>query len=279
MLGGGTMGAGIAQVLLRALERGTVTIVERDDQAADAAVRRVTLGLERQHARDEDPPARVRAALARLETAVSFGPPVSADLVIEAVYEDLATKKGVLAAARSAWPDALLATNTSSLSVTELAGSLISSDRFIGMHFFHPVPLSTLVEIVRPDGCSAATVDEALEWVALIGREPIVVRDSPGFATSRLGVSLGLEAIRMVAEGVASVHDIDRGMVLGYKFPIGPLELTDRVGLDVRLAIAEHLAKVLGDRFEPPALLRDKVAAGELGQKSGKGFYDWTQRS
>jgi 3-hydroxybutyryl-CoA dehydrogenase len=119
-------------------------------------------------------------------------------------------------------------------------------------------------------------VADARRWVALLGKESIEVRDSPGFATSRLGVTLGLEAIRMVEEGVATPADIDTGMVLGYRHPMGPLRLTDLVGLDVRLAIAEHLAATLGPRFDPPALLRQKVAAGELGKKSGRGFYDWS---
>jgi 3-hydroxybutyryl-CoA dehydrogenase len=160
-----------------------------------------------------------------------------------------------------------------------LAKSVIPGSSFIGLHFFNPVPRSKLVEIVRPDGCAPATVEQARRWVAVLGKESIEVGDSPGFATSRLGVAIALEAMRMVESGVASAQDIDRGMVLGYQFPMGPLELTDLIGLDVRLAIAEHLSSTLGPRFEPPDLLRKKVAAGELGQKSGQGFYDWTLRS
>jgi 3-hydroxybutyryl-CoA dehydrogenase len=143
------------------------------------------------------------------------------------------------------------------------------------MHFFNPVPLSALVELVVGEGTDPAAVADARRWVARLGKESIEVRDSPGFATSRLGVCLGLEAIRMLEEGVATAADIDQGMVLGYRHPMGPLRLTDLVGLDVRLAIADHLAATLGPRFEPPALLRRKVAAGELGKKSGRGFYDW----
>jgi 3-hydroxybutyryl-CoA dehydrogenase len=138
------------------------------------------------------------------------------------------------------------------------------------------VPLSALVEIVVGQGTAPGAVDDARRWVGRLGKESIEVRDSPGFATSRLGVALGLEAIRMLEEGVATAADIDQGMVLGYRHPMGPLRLTDLVGLDVRLAIAEHLAATLDPRFEPPALLRDKVAAGELGKKSGRGFYDWS---
>ena len=143
------------------------------------------------------------------------------------------------------------------------------------MHFFNPVPRSDLVELVTAEQTSRATVDTARDWIRRLGKQSIEVRDSPGFATSRLGIVVGLEAMRMVEEGVASAEDIDKGMVLGYKFPIGPLELTDLVGLDVRLAIAEHLSGELGARFEPPQLLRDKVAAGELGRKVGRGFFTW----
>jgi 3-hydroxybutyryl-CoA dehydrogenase len=144
------------------------------------------------------------------------------------------------------------------------------------MHFFNPVPLSALVELVISPATTSEAVDDARAWVARLGKDSIEVRDRPGFATSRLGVALGLEAIRMVEEGVASAADIDKGMMLGYRHPMGPLRLTDLVGLDVRLNIAEHLAATLGPRFEPPVLLKAKVAAGELGKKSGRGFYDWS---
>jgi 3-hydroxybutyryl-CoA dehydrogenase len=143
------------------------------------------------------------------------------------------------------------------------------------LHFFNPVPASELVEVVAGAATAAEIVDRARGWVAALGKTPVVVRDSPGFASSRLGVALGLEAIRMVEEGVASAEDIDAAMTLGYKHPVGPLRLTDLVGLDVRLAIAEYLASRLGPRFEPPALLREKVAHGELGRKVGRGFYEW----
>jgi 3-hydroxybutyryl-CoA dehydrogenase len=143
------------------------------------------------------------------------------------------------------------------------------------MHFFNPVPVSRLVELVRGPATSDATVDRVRGWVGAIGKSEIVVADVPGFATSRLGVAIGLEAIRMLEEGVASAEDIDRGMVLGYGFPVGPLRLTDIVGLDVRLEIAEYLAPSLGARFDPPALLRSMVAQGRLGRKSGRGFYEW----
>ncbi|GMA39171.1 hypothetical protein GCM10025883_12160 [Mobilicoccus caccae] len=156
-----------------------------------------------------------------------------------------------------------------------LAERLSRPQQFIGLHFFNPVPASALVEIVVGAKTDAALVEAAKGWTEAIGKTPIVVTDSPGFASSRLGVFIALEAMRMVEDGVASAQDIDAAMELGYKHPSGPLKTTDLVGLDVRLHIAEYLAETLGERFAPPQILRDKVAAGELGRKSGKGFYDW----
>jgi len=272
VIGGGTMGAGIAQVLLEA--GCEVVVVEADAAAAERARARVIDGLRRRKGAD---PAEIDARAGRLRTASGLDGPLDAELVVEAIPEIPAAKRDLLAAAEKVVaPGALLASNTSSLSITDLAGALERPERFLGMHFFNPVPLSALVEIVVGEGTAAGTVDDARRWVARLGKESIEVRDSPGFATSRLGVCLGLEAIRMLEEGVATAADIDSGMVLGYRHPMGPLRLTDLVGLDVRLAIAEHLAATLGPRFEPPALLREKVAAGELGQKSGRGFYDWS---
>ncbi len=235
VLGGGTMGAGIAQVLLEA--GCEVVIVEADAEAAERARSRVADGLGR---RKNVAPEELEA---RTEKAIG--------------------------------PDTLLASNTSSLPISDLAEALERPERFCGMHFFNPVPLSALVEVVTGKQTGPEAVAEARAWVARLGLESIVVRDSPGFATSRLGVALGLEAIRMVEEEVATPEDIDTGMVLGYRHPMGPLRLTDLVGLDVRLAIAEHLAATLGPRFDPPALLREKVEAGELGKKAGRGFYSW----
>jgi 3-hydroxybutyryl-CoA dehydrogenase len=169
----------------------------------------------------------------------------------------------------------MLASNTSSISITALASHVERRDRFIGLHFFNPPHLMKLIEIVRGERTSDATVDEAREIAEKMGKTAIVVRDAPGFATSRLGVAIGLEAIRMLEEDVASAEDIDRAMELGYNHPMGPLRLTDLVGLDVRLGIAEYLSRMLGPRFDPPQLLRDKVAAGKLGRKTGEGFYKW----
>jgi 3-hydroxybutyryl-CoA dehydrogenase len=169
----------------------------------------------------------------------------------------------------------VVGTNTSSLPVGELALAVPEPSRFLGMHFFNPVPASRLVEVVVGPATAPEVVDRVVGWVGRLGKAAVVVQDSPGFASSRLGLALGLEAIRMVEQGVASPADIDTAMELGYKHPTGPLRLTDLVGLDVRLGIAEHLARTLGERFAPPQLLRDMVARGELGRKSGQGFYSW----
>jgi len=272
VIGGGTMGAGIAQVLLEA--GCEVVVVEADEGAAARARVRIIEGLSRRKGVTAE---ELEARTGRLGTITGLSEPLGVELVVEAIPEIPDAKRDLLAAAEKVVPPtALLASNTSSLSITDLAGALERPERFLGMHFFNPVPLSALVELVVGDATTPAAVDDAKQWVARLGKESIEVRDSPGFATSRLGVALGLEAIRMLEEGVASAADIDQGMVLGYRHPMGPLRLTDLVGLDVRLAIAEHLAATLGPRFEPPALLRDKVAAGELGKKTGRGFYDWT---
>jgi 3-hydroxybutyryl-CoA dehydrogenase len=199
-------------------------------------------------------------------------------VVIEAVVEDLQIKQRLLATIeRSVPPDTLLASNTSSLSIAQLAAGLTRPERLVGMHFFNPVHLMKLVEVVTHDRAAPGVNDRAMTFARQLGKEPIVVKDSPGFASSRLGVVLGLEAMRMLEQGVASAEDIDKAMELGYNHPMGPLKLTDLVGLDVRLAIAEYLHKTLKlPHYEPPAILRDKVKKGELGKKSGKGFYSWS---
>ena len=197
------------------------------------------------------------------------------ELVIEAVPEDRTLKADALARIENAAPDAAIASNTSSISIDALASALTRPSRFLGLHFFNPVPASALVEIVVGPATAAELVDRARDWVELIDKTPIIVRDSPGFASSRLGVALALEAIRMLDSGVASAEDIDRAMELGYRHPMGPLRTTDIVGLDVRLGIAEELQATLGERFAPPALLRRLVAEGKLGRKSGEGFYEW----
>ncbi|KOS55981.1 3-hydroxyacyl-CoA dehydrogenase family protein [Rhodococcus rhodochrous] len=273
VIGGGRMGVGIAHAF--AALGATVTVSETGDLGA--ARKRLTDSLSRAAERGKlvDPLGVVADRVAFVASVAEL--PGDARLLVEAVPEDPGLKMRVLAdAERIVSDDAVIATNTSSLSPTELGAALRNPSRFLGMHFFNPVPASELVEIVRADTTSDALVRDVAGWVELLGKTPVVVRDSPGFATSRLGVLLGLEAIRMLEEGVADAESIDRAMELGYKHPMGPLRSTDLVGLDVRLAVAEYLHGALGERFAPPQLLRDKVARGELGRKSGRGFYDWS---
>jgi 3-hydroxybutyryl-CoA dehydrogenase len=274
VVGGGRMGAGIAQVLAAA--GSAVTLVERDAAAGRAARDRVVSGLRRAAERGTltETPEAVLDRIGLVDDVAAL--PATADLVVEAVPEDADLKVRVLAAAEAATgAGTVLASNTSSLSIAGLAEPLRRPGRLIGMHFFNPVPASSLVEVVLGPQTSDTARDLVTGWVRVLGKTAVVVRDSPGFATSRLGVLLGLEAIRMLEEGVADAESIDRAMELGYRHPTGPLRSTDLVGLDVRLAIAEHLHAELGERFAPPRLLRDKVARGELGRKSGRGFYTW----
>lgn len=265
--GGGRMGAGIAHSLL--VCGADVTVVESGDEAAHAARERVDRSLAKAVERGfTDTPGNL---------VVTTDPADLADceLVVEAVPELVDLKRDVLATIAAVAPTAVIGTNTSSIPISSLAEHLDEPSRLIGLHFFNPVPASDLVEIVVGRETSPDLVTSAQEWVAGMGKTGITVADSPGFASSRLGVMLALEAMRMLEEGVASAEDIDTAMTLGYRHPVGPLKTTDIVGLDVRLNIAETLAAELGERFAPPALLREKVARGELGRKSGQGFYPW----
>jgi len=277
VLGAGTMGHGIAQVA--ALAGCDVVLRDVQDPFVERGLSGIQKSLAKAVEKGKSTRAEADAALARITPATDLAASVKeADLVVEAVPEKLDLKRQVFAdVLRSAPAGALLATNTSSLSIDAIAEGLPGEARarLVGMHFFNPVPVMKLVEVVRGSATSQETVDEVLALARRMQKEPIVVRDSPGFATSRLGVAIGLEAIRMLEEGVASAQDIDKAMTLGYNHPMGPLRLTDLVGLDVRLGIAEYLAKELGPRFEPPALLRAMVSQGKLGQKSGSGFYAW----
>ncbi len=271
VLGAGTMGHGIAQVA--AMAGHAVRMADADRTAAAAGHDRIRRNLEEGVTRGKVTPDTRDATLERI---VATDDPKfavrDADLVIEAVPERADLKRAVLKTA-----EAVLATNTSSLGISELADGLARPERFIGLHFFNPVHINPLVEVVHGRATSQETIDAALSFVAAIGKEAVLVRDSPGFATSRLGVLLGLEAMRMVEEGVASPADIDRALELGYRHPMGPLKLTDLVGLDVRLDIARYLhEKIGGERFRPPAILERMVAEGRLGRKSGRGFYDWS---
>jgi len=187
-------------------------------------------------------------------------------------------KKDVLTDVEAAAPeDAIVASNTSPLSVTELASALERPGRVVGLHFFNPPHIMDIVEVVVAEQTTAVTETTAVDYVEGLAKEAIVVRDSAGFASSQLGVALGLEAMRMVESGVAGVEDIDTAMEVGYGHPMGPLELTDLVGLDVRLDVAEHLRSELGEQFRLPQSLRRKVRAGKLGKKTGEGFYVWEE--
>ncbi|UIO99157.1 3-hydroxyacyl-CoA dehydrogenase family protein [Halobaculum sp. CBA1158] len=275
VLGAGTMGAGIArsaaaaghEVALRDIEESRVA-----DGLAD-----IEATLEEGVARGAVTEAERTAALDRITGTTSLSEAAGgAALVIEAVPEDADLKRDVLGAAEShVAADAVLASNTSALSVTGLASALERPERLLGLHFFNPVHVMELVEVVVAERTSEATLATAREFVDSLGKTAVEVRDSPGFASSRLGVALGAEAIRMYETGVAGVADIDAAMELGYDHPMGPLELTDLIGLDVRLDVLEHLREELGERFRPPQALKRKVRAGKLGKKTGEGFYVW----
>jgi 3-hydroxybutyryl-CoA dehydrogenase len=273
VVGGGTMGAGIASVLARA---GVETeLVEPDQRLAAAGVERARTMLADGVARGRITAADGEAAATRLRGVAGLERATPRPrLVVEAVPEQLELKREVLVAAERLRP-ALLATNTSGISIDTLAAPLADPSRFIGLHFFNPVPAMALVEVVLGERTSEQAREDAIALVAELDKEAVVVDDAPGFATSRLGLALGLEAIRMVEAGVASAADIDRAMVLGYRHPVGPLRLTDIVGLDVRLDIARNLQEAYGERFAPPPLLEAMVAEGRLGKKSGRGFFDW----
>ena len=274
VIGAGTMGHGIAQVAAQAGY--VVRLADAVPGAAAAAVERIRANLEGGVARGKVTAAARDEALARIAARASVTDAArDVDLVIEAAPEDLDLKRDLFARLAVAAPAAVLATNTSSLSVAAIAAATPSPGRVLGMHFFNPVHLMKLVEVVTHPATGADARDAAVAAARRMGKEPIVVRDAPGFASSRLGVALGLEAIRMVEEGVASADDIDRAMTLGYNHPVGPLRLTDLVGLDVRLAIARYLERTLGPRYAPPALLERMVAEGKLGKKSGRGFFTW----
>ncbi|MBI4420739.1 MAG: 3-hydroxyacyl-CoA dehydrogenase family protein [Gemmatimonadetes bacterium] len=276
VVGAGTMGHGIAQVA--AVAGYETLLTDSRPDALDAAVRRINQNLEGALQRGKLTREAVHGARNRIGTDPELAYVVQgADLVIEAVVEDLNVKRQLFRTLDALLPpEAIIATNTSSLSVAAIAEATLHPERVVGMHFFNPVHLMKLVEIVSHDRIGTDVVERVREVAGRMGKEPILVRDSPGFASSRLGVALGLEAMRLLEAGVASAEDIDKAMELGYGHPMGPLKVSDLVGLDVRLAIAEYLHRELKQaHFAPPEILRRKVAAGELGKKTGKGFYDW----
>ena len=278
VLGAGTMGNGIAQVC--AMAGYTVALHDPQPGAVERALGTIRGNLDKGVERGKVTAEARETALDNLRDAADLHSAASdADLVIEAVPERMEIKTSLFGEVHRITPaHAILGTNTSSLCVSRIAEATGRAERVIGLHFFNPVHIMKLLEVVRGRETSQETVDASLEFARRIGKEPIVVTDTPGFASSRLGVVLGLEAMRMVEQGVATPQDIDKAMELGYNHPMGPLKLTDLVGLDVRLGIAEYLHGELGgEQYRPPELLRRMVAEGKLGKKSGQGFYDWTQ--
>jgi len=279
VVGAGTMGHGIAQAAAQA--GCTVRIADAATGAAARALERIAINLDGAIARGKLAVPDRKEILDRIraheDAAVAAK---GADVVIEAIPEQLALKQELFKLLEAAAPPhAVLASNTSSLPIAAIASAVQTPGRVIGMHFFNPVHIMKLVEIVVHEGTAGATRETALALVRTMGKEPIIVRDSPGFASSRLGLALGLEAMRMLEAGVASAEDIDTAMVLGYNHPVGPLRLTDLVGLDVRLAIAKHLyATLKSEVFAPPPILERLVKEGRLGRKTGRGFYSWADQ-
>ena len=276
IIGAGTMGHGIAQVC--AMSGMEVRLFDLADDALQRGLDKVHANLDKGVDRGKvsealrDETLMRLAGTTELETAVD-----GADLVVEAVPERLALKQELFGRVEELVDhDTVLGTNTSSLSVAKIGEALQHPDRLVGLHFFNPVHIMKLLEVISHAGTSDAVIEKIQSFGVEIGKESIYVKDFPGFATSRLGVCLGMEAIRMFEQGVASAADIDAAMVLGYRHPVGPLKLTDMVGLDVRMHIGEYLAQELGNAaFEPPQLMREMVREGRLGKKSGSGFYDW----
>jgi 3-hydroxybutyryl-CoA dehydrogenase len=275
VLGAGTMGQGIAQVAAAA--GFTTRVFDAAPERAAQAIAAIGKQLDKLVEKAKITADQRSSTLAHLSSATTVAEASrDADLVVEAAPENMDLKTKILSDAKStAKADAILASNTSSLSLTELGARVGAGDRVVGLHFFNPPPVMELLEIVRGLSTSQETIERALAIAASMKKSPIIVNDSPGFASSRLGVILGAEAIRMLESGVASAADIDRAMELGYRHPMGPLKLTDLVGLDVRLAILDHLHKEVGEQFRAPSLLRTMVRAGKLGKKTGEGFYVW----
>jgi 3-hydroxybutyryl-CoA dehydrogenase len=276
VIGAGTMGHGIAHVA--ALMGVQVHLYDAMRGAAHAGIAKIARNLDKGVELGKVQQTERDAAVARISAFDEMVPACAhVDCVIEAVPEQLDLKREIFESLDEIGPPhALFATNTSSLPISEIAKSLRDPSRLVGMHFFNPVHMMKLVEVVRHAGSAPAAVALAVALAEKLGKTPIVVTDSPGFASSRLGIVLGLEAMRMVEQNVASAADIDTAMKLGYGHPMGPLELTDLVGLDVRLGIAEYLSGALGKAFAPPDILQDKVADGKLGKKTGEGFYRWS---
>ena len=277
VIGAGTMGHGVAQVL--AMVGITTRLFDIDQAGIDRGLAKIAGNLAKGVARGKVTAGAEAAAIARLSGTTDMQTAIAGvDVVIEAVPEIMELKKKIFTElGDSLGADVLLATNTSSLPIAEIAAAARFPERVTGMHFFNPVHIMKLVEVVKTGVSSDAAITTSMGLARRFGKDPILVNDTPGFASSRLGLVIGLEAMRMLEAGVASAEDIDKAMVLGYGFPMGPLKLTDLVGLDVRLSIAEYLSGELGAHFTPPQILRDMVERGDLGKKSGQGFYDWAE--
>ena len=275
VIGAGTMGRGIAHVA--ALSGHPTLLYDVSEELLTRGRAEIERRVERAIEKGKIPSSARDQLQANLRTFTDLPSAVAgARFVIEAVPEDLELKQRVFSdCAATVADDTVFASNTSSLSIAALASGVVNPGRVIGMHFFNPVPVMALVEVVVGVNTDPQVTDATTALARAFGKEPIVVQDSPGFASSRLGLVIGLEAIRMLEAGVASAADIDKAMELGYRHPMGPLKLTDLVGLDVRLAIAEYLHKEIGDQFRPPELLRKLVRDGHLGRKSGRGFYEY----
>lgn len=273
------MGHGIAQVAAAAGYRVTLRDLDRDSLARGirAIERNLDKGIQLGKLTEEDR----EQTLQNIHGTTQLEQVATADLVIEAAPEQLQLKQDLLRQTESfSDHNFIFASNTSSLSITEIANASARPERVVGMHFFNPVHVMRLLEIVVGESTAVETVEAVSEVGRRMRKEPIIVKDVPGFASSRLGVALGLEAMRMLEQGVASVKDIDKAMELGYNHPMGPLKLTDVVGLDVRLNIAEYLHGALGsETFRPPDVLRRLVSEGKLGKKSGEGFYSWREEN
>jgi 3-hydroxybutyryl-CoA dehydrogenase len=272
------MGHGIAQAAAAAGYQ--VILRDVDDQSLARGRQAIERNLAKGVQLDKVTEADRAQTLAHIKTTTRLTDLAPADLIIEAVPENLELKQNLLRECAAVLEsNYILASNTSSLSITEIARGVADPTRVVGMHFFNPVHIMRLVELVVGEQTSEATIDAVRAVAERMKKEPITVRDVPGFASSRLGVTLGLEAMRMVEQGVASPRDIDTAMELGYNHPMGPLRLTDLVGLDVRLSIAEYLHHKLGsETFRPPEILRRMVTEGKLGKKSGEGFYEWNDQ-